>query len=68
MQKRFPHRFLPSAGAPGVVHSTCQSAPGWVELQGSAQRGLGKAFIGWLGLRLDGSWGRGQLQTLSDRI
>jgi hypothetical protein len=47
-QKRFPHRFLPSAGALGSVHATCQSA----RLDGK-RRNLSNSFSAkhlWAGL------------------
>jgi hypothetical protein len=31
-KKRFPHRFLPSAGAHLEVHAACQSAQVWQEM------------------------------------
>ena len=43
-KKRFPHRFLPSAGAPHTMHAACQSARPWQETVSATQLTLGKAF------------------------
>ena len=44
LQKRFPHRFLPSASAALGMHAVCQFRPPWQRLSASRQRAVDKAL------------------------